>query len=82
VSGAVIGGLLTAGALVPHVLQELVPQDRAGTYLLLIGGVALLATLILNPDGIAGTRKPRPRTAPRRSARLEPALAGSQGGER
>jgi branched-chain amino acid transport system permease protein len=82
VSGAVIGGLLTAGALVPHVLQELVPQDRAGTYLLLIGGVALLATLILNPDGIAGTRKQRPQTTPRRRARLEPALAGTQGGER
>lgn len=69
VSGAVIGGLMTTEAIFPHILDKWVlPQGQAGTYTLLIGGVSLILTLILNPEGIAGARY-RKREAKRERVR-------------
>jgi branched-chain amino acid transport system permease protein len=55
VSGAVIAGMLSTEALVPHALEEWF--GLTGTWLLLIGAALLLFTLVVNPDGIAGTAR-------------------------
>jgi branched-chain amino acid transport system permease protein len=52
VSGAVFAGLMSTEALVPHALEEWFGLQ--GTWLLLVGGVLLVFTLVVNPDGIAG----------------------------
>jgi branched-chain amino acid transport system permease protein len=54
VSGAVFAGLLSTEALVPHALD--VWFGISGTWALLFGGVSLILTLVMNPDGIAGAR--------------------------
>jgi branched-chain amino acid transport system permease protein len=53
VSGAVFAGLLSARGLVPHALDEWF--GISGNWLLLVGGVLLLLTLIQHPEGVAGT---------------------------
>lgn len=56
VSGAVFAGLISTEALFPHIFEKWVlPPDKVGTYTLLVGGLALILTLIGSPDGIAGT---------------------------
>ncbi len=52
VSGAIAGGLIVGGGLVFTFLQEAlsVPEE----FTLLLGGLALIVTAILNPEGIAG----------------------------
>ena len=52
VSGAVFAGLMSTEALVPHAFEEWFGLQ--GTWLLLVGGVLLVFTLVVNPDGIAG----------------------------
>lgn len=53
VSGAVIGGLFATEGLVPHFFQE--ELKISGNWTLLIGGLTLIFTLIMNPEGVAGT---------------------------
>jgi branched-chain amino acid transport system permease protein len=53
VSGALIAGIGAAEGLLPHAFESWF--GLSGTYALLVGGVALIVTLIANPDGIAGT---------------------------
>jgi len=60
VSGAVIAGLMSTEALLPHALDTWF--GIKGTWALLFGGVSLIVTLIANPDGIAGANHRR-RTA-------------------
>ncbi len=56
VSGAIFAGLITTEGLFPHIFDKWVlPQDKVGPWTLLVAGGALLVTLIVNPDGIAGT---------------------------
>jgi branched-chain amino acid transport system permease protein len=55
VSGAIVAGLLSTEALVPHALHEWF--GLSGTWALLLGGVGLLLTLRLNPQGIAGSHR-------------------------
>jgi branched-chain amino acid transport system permease protein len=56
VSGAIFAGLITTEGLFPHIFDKWVlPQDKVGPWTLLVAGGALLITLIVNPDGIAGT---------------------------
>nr|WP_308061906.1 branched-chain amino acid ABC transporter permease [Streptomyces sp. LBUM 1477] len=62
VSGAVIAGLMSTEALLPHALDKWF--GIKGTWALLFGGVSLIVTLIANPDGIAGAAHRR-RTAKR-----------------
>jgi ABC-type branched-subunit amino acid transport system ATPase component/branched-subunit amino acid ABC-type transport system permease component len=53
VSGAIIAGVGAAEALFPHAFREWF--GLSGTWALLVGGFALIITLIVNPEGIAGT---------------------------
>jgi branched-chain amino acid transport system permease protein len=53
VTGAVIAGFLVTNGLVFTALQNWV--GISPDYTILIGGLGLIATVVLNPDGIAGT---------------------------
>ena len=53
VSGAVIAGFGATEGLFPHTFDR--AFGLSGTWALLIGGFALIVTLIVNPEGIAGT---------------------------
>jgi branched-chain amino acid transport system permease protein len=53
VSGAVIAGIGATEGLFPHAFDEWF--GLSGTWALLVGGFALIITLLINPEGIAGT---------------------------
>jgi branched-chain amino acid transport system permease protein len=53
VSGAVIAGLVVTEGLFPHLFDD--QLGISGTWTLLFGGLVLIVTLILNPEGVAGT---------------------------
>ena len=53
VSGAVIAGLVVTEGLVAHLLDD--KLGITGNWTLLFGGVVLIVTLILNPEGVAGS---------------------------
>jgi branched-chain amino acid transport system permease protein len=64
VSGAVFAGLISTEALFPHAFEKWF--GLSGNWALLVGGVALVVTLLANPDGIAGAnyqKKQRRRAA-------------------
>lgn len=71
VSGAVFAGLLSTEGVVPHALDRWF--GVSGTWALLFGGVSLLVTLIMNPDGVAGARH---RARERRREQRRKASAG------
>jgi branched-chain amino acid transport system permease protein len=80
VSGAILAGVGAAEALFPTAFREWF--HLSGTWALLVGGFALIITLIINPEGIAGTgwkkqqQKKKRRAAEAAAegrARLEPA---------
>jgi branched-chain amino acid transport system permease protein len=52
VGGALATGVLSTGGLAAVALTEWLHVDN--TYLLLLGGIGLLVTVVLNPEGIAG----------------------------
>jgi branched-chain amino acid transport system permease protein len=54
---------MTAQGVVPHVLDD--QLHLAGTWTLLLGGVTLVASLVLAPDGIAAALRARLRPARR-----------------
>ena len=53
VSGAVIAGIGATEGLLPHAFDKWF--GLSGNWALLIGGFALVVTLLLNPEGIAGS---------------------------
>ncbi len=53
VTGAVVGGILVTNGLMFTVLQQWFGISQ--NYTQVIGGLGLILTLVLNPDGIAGT---------------------------
>jgi branched-chain amino acid transport system permease protein len=53
VAGAVIAGIGATEGLLPHSFDEWF--GLSGNWAFLIGGVALIVTLLVNPEGIAGT---------------------------
>jgi branched-chain amino acid transport system permease protein len=53
VSGAIIAGIGATEGLLPHGFDEWF--GLSGNWALLIGGFALIVTLLVNPEGIAGT---------------------------
>ena len=53
VSGAVIAGIGATEGLFPHAFDQWF--GLSGTWALLVGGFALIITLLVNPEGIAGT---------------------------
>jgi branched-chain amino acid transport system permease protein len=71
VTGALFAGLISVEALIPYALEKWF--DISGNWALLFGGLALIVTLIQNPDGVAGAmwRKRQARRkapAPRKAA--------------
>ncbi len=70
VSGAVIAGIGATEGLFPHAFDEWF--GLSGNWALLVGGFALIITLIVNPEGIAGTgwkkQQQKKRTARRAGA--------------
>jgi branched-chain amino acid transport system permease protein len=71
VTGAVIGGLLVTDGLVFTGLQRWF--GLSPNYSILIGGLGLIATVVTNPDGIAGTWR-------RLGARINRRPTGGPGG--
>jgi branched-chain amino acid transport system permease protein len=65
VSGAVVAGLISVEALFPYALEKWL--GIAGNWALLFAGVALIATLLQNPEGVAGAAYRRRQQRQRRS---------------
>jgi branched-subunit amino acid ABC-type transport system permease component len=56
VAGAIFAGLITPEGLFPHIFDKWVlPDDKVGPWTAVVAGGALVLTLIVNPDGIAGS---------------------------
>jgi branched-chain amino acid transport system permease protein len=53
IMGALVAGAGAVQGLFPYALEKWF--GLSGNNALLIGGLALIATLLLNPDGVAGT---------------------------
>jgi branched-chain amino acid transport system permease protein len=70
VSGSVIAGLWSTEGFFPHTLERWF--GLKGTWALLIGGIALILTLIANPDGIAGANYQRRQARKAARDRLAP----------
>ncbi|HEX6470076.1 MAG TPA: ABC transporter permease [Streptosporangiaceae bacterium] len=69
VSGAVFAGMISTEALFPHALEKWF--GISGNWALLVGGLALILTLRLHPEGVAGAGYARRQR--RRAARDEEA---------
>jgi branched-chain amino acid transport system permease protein len=52
ISGAIFAGLISTSGLVPYALDKWL--GISGNWALLFAGVALIVTLIMNPEGVAG----------------------------
>ncbi len=74
VAGAIFAGLITPEGLFPHIFDKWVlPDDKVGPWTALVAGGALVITLIVNPDGIAGSDyAKRQRKRKEREARRAP----------
>jgi branched-subunit amino acid ABC-type transport system permease component len=66
ISGAVIAGIGATEGLLPHAFDKWF--GLSGNWALLIGGFALIITLLLNPEGIAGTGYRKKLAKQRRAA--------------
>ena len=66
ISGALFAGLGATEGLIPHAFDRWF--GLSGNYALLIGAVGLLVTLVVNPDGIAGTAYWKKRARSRQRA--------------
>ncbi|MBO0868230.1 MAG: ABC transporter permease [Micromonosporaceae bacterium] len=58
VYGAVFAGLISTEALFPYALEKWF--GLSGNWALLVGGMALIVTLLLNPQGVAGASYEKP----------------------
>ena len=72
VSGAVIAGIGATEGLLPHAFDEWF--GLSGNWAFLIGGVALIVTLLVNPEGIAGTEWKKKQQKKKRLAAEQDAL--------
>ncbi len=72
VSGAVIAGIGATEGLLPHAFDEWF--GLSGNWALLIGGFALIITLLVNPEGIAGTEWKKKQQKKKRLAAEQDAL--------
>jgi branched-chain amino acid transport system permease protein len=66
VSGALVAGLISVEALFPYALEKWL--GISGNWALLFAGLALIVTLIQNPDGVAGATYRKRRLKQRRGA--------------
>jgi branched-chain amino acid transport system permease protein len=80
VSGALVAGIGASEGLLPHAFDRWF--GLSGGYAVLVGGVALIVTLLANPEGIAGTgykkkmQKQKRKLAAERAARVPLAASG------
>ena len=65
VSGAIFAGLISVEALFPYALEKWF--GISGNWALLFAGLALIVTLIQNPDGVAGATYRKRQLRARRS---------------
>jgi len=88
VSGAVVSVINTTEGLFPHAFDRFL--GLSGNWALLVGGFALIITLIVNPEGIAGTgwkkkqqkkKKKRRASGPAPTRRCMPRLSRAAGKE-
>lgn len=77
ISGALFAGLGATEGLIPHAFDRWF--GLSGNWALLIGAVGLLVTLVVNPDGIAGTAYWKRRAARMRAASARAADKGAAG---
>lgn len=76
VSGAILAGLISTGGLVSYALDKWL--GVSGNWALLFAGVALIVTLILNPEGVAGANYKKAQQRARKRAALATAPALGQ----
>lgn len=72
VFGAVLGGLIVTDGLGIHAIEQW--TGLPSEWELLLGGAALILTVVANPEGIAGAMR---RDVPRMLRRVRPAFAGA-----
>jgi branched-chain amino acid transport system permease protein len=74
ISGAFVAGLISTSGLVSYALDKWF--GLSGNWALLFAGVALIVTLIMNPEGVAGAnyKKAQQRRA-RRAAKSAATVA-------
>jgi branched-chain amino acid transport system permease protein len=79
VSGAIFAGLISTAGLFPYALDKWF--GVSGYWALLFAGLALIVTLILNPEGVAGAeyRKKQERKKKRLAKRAAAAVEGAPG---
>jgi branched-chain amino acid transport system permease protein len=81
VSGAVFAGLISTEALFPHALDKWF--GTSGNWGLLVGGIALIFTLRVHPEGVAGAglkRRQRRAAGPARPAPADDLAVSLPGG--
>ena len=69
VFGAVFAGMITTEALFPRALEKWL--GLSGNWALLVGGIALILTLRLHPEGVAGASYARKQAKRRKAAAAE-----------
>jgi branched-chain amino acid transport system permease protein len=79
ISGALFAALGATQGLIPQAFQTWFGLN--GNWPLLIGAIGLLVTLVVNPDGIAGTAYWKKRNAARQRAAAAAAGAAGRGAE-
>ena len=77
VSGAIIAGIGATEGLFPHAFDTWF--GLSGNWALLVGGIALVVTLLVHPAGIAGTGYVKKRQKERRKRLAEAAAAEGAG---
>ena len=70
VSGAIFAGLISTQGLFPYALDKWL--GVSGNWALLFAGLALIVTLIVNPEGVAGAEYRKKQERRRRRAAGEP----------
>jgi ABC-type branched-subunit amino acid transport system ATPase component len=77
VSGAIIAGIGATEGLFPHAFDKWF--GLSGNWALLVGGFALIITLLVNPEGIAGTGYVKKRQKEKKKRAAEAAAAAPDG---
>jgi branched-chain amino acid transport system permease protein len=66
VSGAIFAGLISTQGLIPYALDKWL--GISGNWALLFAGLALIVTLVMNPEGAAGAQHKKRQQQRRRAA--------------
>jgi branched-chain amino acid transport system permease protein len=77
ISGAIFAGLISTQGIFPYALDKWL--GVSGNWALLFAGVALIVTLIMNPEGVAGAQYKKKMQAQKRRLALAGAYDGVAG---